>query len=109
MSEAIQERTALLGEFVADLRAAARHAEATVIEWATAREGADAALAHVLHDVTDHIPLVGRQIFLRTTCLWLARSFDAACDGDAAEADRWAERAGFELQRYREQPEGACL
>lgn len=56
--------------------------------------------ASVLHDQTDRIPLRDRQVYVRTACCWLARYFDASSAGDVAEANRWAERAEAEMERY---------
>lgn len=78
---------------------------------ATPAGRSDSDLARALYEQTELIPLVGRQIFLRTACCWLGDAFDALSAGRDEEAFRWAFRSAAELERYREVPqqEGASL
>lgn len=56
-------------------------------------------MAAVLFDQTDRVPVTGRQIYFRTAIPWIARALVAET---SEEAERWAKKAGYELERYRD-------
>jgi hypothetical protein len=56
-------------------------------------------MAAVLFDQTDRVPVTGRQIYFKTAIPWVARALVAETP---EEAKRWAKKAGYELERYRD-------
>jgi hypothetical protein len=96
---------ALLAELVADLRGAHLHTCADSIE----EPDDDVARALALREHSDCVPVVDRQIYLRTATPWVARALEARAAGDQDEALRWADRAAAELERYRDIQRGDGL
>lgn len=92
---------ALVADLVSALGAAGMYTVLHALSAAT-----DDAMAAVLHDLTDRVPVSGRQIYLRTAIPWVARALEAWADGDFAEALRWRDRAASELERFRNEPRG---
>lgn len=92
----------LLGALAYALEAAELYTVAAVVDLASGPHRTHAERARLLHDQTDRIPVAGRQIYFRTACVWLARTFDALHVGDTEEAARWLDKASHEFERYAE-------
>ena len=71
----------------------------------------DATRAEVLFGCGQQIRPCGRAISLRTACRWMGEGLLAHAAGNADEAQRWAEKAKADIDRYHEvdsAPQGAA-